>query len=623
MEMLLEKIDLPPATSSEGDPFYYVSLINVTQGAFCVFDEYQVREIVEIGEDTQKVKDGVLKITEVIRNIPTRDEEITKKYNNLVYSIFPDCDSDRDFTEDFDKTIQYINGAEVGPNFDPLFELTSKKLSGEKGAGGLRNLQVFEVQYSTNWLQDYFGEPQYWKPEGKERFILAETMCWGNKNNYYLIPLFIGSVCVGGLAFFFEDEMGNEREKECNRRAEIFFRKNEYSHPIFNNIIRNYYTFGNYRFFKRFCKSKPYESHAAYRWANINLVKEKAKTLDEAIRTSYRSHSLYSEPIIRLVSPSTEKVYCISIDFPKDALEAKNAATRLLAYMHANPVFQYYTNHGVYHSYNVLSYAEHIIDQLGLILNNYELFILYLGAYYHDMGMLLRSEEYSEIEYYLENEPDKKKKSDYLESKRIEIRDKHNNERLDYFFNNIQAFTFEIPPTVFSKDYDRVRNDLYRICRAHRRNKGDKRRGDTLNESEMRDKTKDSVLNKRLIGAILRLSDTMDYACDRLPSIPILSSDDVPETSIKNYMKHAASIRLVLSRPTTNKYLFSADISKPQLEGLVEISRAHPHIFPLEEIQEGMKDEFRKAVRDTKYVLKPFLGNNEIEDDIDVAKLDV
>lgn len=207
------------------------------------------------------------------------------------------------------------------------------------------------------------------------------------------------------------------------------------------------------------------------------------------------------------------------IEIESEELRARAAKIRefckaRLGYIHSQGLFRFYTNHGIRHSEKVLRYMDDIVHAASPSmspLNDYELFLLYISSYCHDLGLLRREGE------------------DFNDSEKCnDVRKTHCDRIIDYLDDNWREMGIlnETEALILSN-----------ICQAH----GSKKDLGMLPEesdSEL-ENTMDSVpVREKLLASILRLADALDADESRLPYEACREDDSIPFASHIEYYKH-------------------------------------------------------------------------------------
>jgi len=175
-------------------------------------------------------------------------------------------------------------------------------------------------------------------------------------------------------------------------------------------------------------------------------------------------------------------------------------------------LFRFYISHGVTHSEDILIFMDGILNAGPSMnnLNDYELFLLYVSAYCHDLGLL------------------RFKGEDFKDSKKCkEVREKHCERIGDYLVDNWREMGIlnETEATI-----------LGNICQVHR-SKMDLGKLDNVCYAELG--TMDPVpVRERLLGAILRLANALDADELRLPYEACSEDEIIPWKQYAEYRKH-------------------------------------------------------------------------------------
>jgi len=186
-----------------------------------------------------------------------------------------------------------------------------------------------------------------------------------------------------------------------------------------------------------------------------------------------------------------------------------------LTWMHSDlKFFRFFTNHGIPHSSNILNMIFQLLDDWDLIsgdkkLNEYELFLLAVCSWCHDLGMLNQEgenfDDYSVVE---------------------KVRKEHAKRIIPYLSKNylIMGLSNELEKKLVEQ-----------ICVHH----SSKERIDDVNDFQ------DIILDNkrvrvrtRLISALLRLSDALDIDKNRLPREENRNHELISDATKREYKKH-------------------------------------------------------------------------------------
>ena len=223
----------------------------------------------------------------------------------------------------------------------------------------------------------------------------------------------------------------------------------------------------------------------------------------------------YEETLAFLKNLAPELVFLSKIEsneLRERAKEIRGFCKRKLDFIHSQGLFRFYNSHGVTHSEKILKFMEGILSAAPSMesLNDYELFLLYVSAYCHDLGLL------------------RFKGEDFYDAKKCtEVRTTHCERIVDYLRDNWREMRIlnETEATILSN-----------ICQAHG-SKQDLGMLDKVSYAEL--DTMDPVpVRERLLGAILRLADALDADELRLPYEACREDGTIPWKQHVEYFKH-------------------------------------------------------------------------------------
>lgn len=251
-----------------------------------------------------------------------------------------------------------------------------------------------------------------------------------------------------------------------------------------------------------------------------------------------------------------------------------------------------FTLHDENHSYRVAEKIVDIIpeDTFSHILNEYEIGLLLLASYLHDIGMtpkLMKIETHLEyilngnpkilnefeindlidwidnsdfnVEVPLCDEGGKYSHNDYVKAKQIVLnytRSKHNEWSKEWITNNLPD-----GGSIYGK-YTNYRSDLITICESHHWGL-DFLKSDILNPITI---NSTHIVHKRYLAMCLRVADVLEIDPERTPSI-IFSHRNITKASIPYWQKdHYITVTLIDNKISLYSYPDSAYIHKAVLE---------------------------------------------------------
>lgn len=203
------------------------------------------------------------------------------------------------------------------------------------------------------------------------------------------------------------------------------------------------------------------------------------------------------------------------------AIKVRGFCKHELEYIHSNGLFRFFNSHGIIHSENILKIMDDFLTTASLSnkgLDEYEIFLLYISAYCHDLGLLMfPRENFEDVE------------------KCHEVRANHCKRIVRYLEDNWQEMGLLNETEVMV---------LSSICQAH----GSKEELGLLQEInyvrlEDNDGKNYSVpVRERLLAAILRLADALDADESRLPYKACRENNNniIPFVQHIEYYKHEA-----------------------------------------------------------------------------------
>lgn len=254
-----------------------------------------------------------------------------------------------------------------------------------------------------------------------------------------------------------------------------------------------------------------------------------------------------------------------------------------------NPATKDFTLHDADHSFRVAERMWEIIPpETQKILSEYELVLLLLSAYLHDIGM---SPDYGKVKKHFDclttieksglNDDEKKELQRWLDDEGEQInlekdtiedkdraaelityycRHKHNDWSEDWIRNNFKDEKSAIGTKELG-NYTSWLNDLVTICKSHHYGL-EELKSDKYNPL----RTHGKVIHKRYIAMCLRLADVMEIDPERAPSV-LIKHRGVIDGSITHWLKEKfASVDIVNDTISVNASPTKAFIHKAILE---------------------------------------------------------
>lgn len=254
------------------------------------------------------------------------------------------------------------------------------------------------------------------------------------------------------------------------------------------------------------------------------------------------------------------------LDLRRRARAVREHCKSRLEFIHSKGLFRFYNGHGITHSERVLRVMSKILEagEPNRRLTEYELFLLYLSAYCHDLGMLILPGE------------------DFNDPKTCNrVRNRHYERVSAYLDANWQEMK------LLNQAEAQV---LANICQAHGLQTCLECCAETnsviLSDSQVGLRRCETV-RERLLAAILRLADAFDADERRLPYQACRQSDDIPFEQHIEYYK-CEMVQSVDVDPVTRAITIHLLL---QYENPLDPHTGCP-IEVVDDVQKAIKDEF-------------------------------
>lgn len=289
---------------------------------------------------------------------------------------------------------------------------------------------------------------------------------------------------------------------------------------------------------------------------------------------SWQQCVLYQEIVSR--ADNTKEITLLNLAMPLVADVLKSAA----------PASLQFTLHDDDHSYRVAEMSAKLIGEKVTELSTYEIVILLLSCYCHDIGMSpKRKKVAAHYNWLLTGDNSILPRSDrdsfqnWLDTYRSGItapveangitasginviddavayytRSKHNDWSEEFVRNELSNIGINLYPSWLE--------DLISLCKSHHEGLSELR-GNRFNAKNVGSPSK--PMNLRFLAAILRLADVMEFAPERTPDVVLRSRDVDPSSRIYWYKDHSISFeidngnhQLIFSAQTPNALIHKA-----------------------------------------------------------------
>ena len=218
-------------------------------------------------------------------------------------------------------------------------------------------------------------------------------------------------------------------------------------------------------------------------------------------------------------------------------------------------IFPEFTDHSELHALTVIDYCNELVSEEIQRLNAHELYVLLMACYYHDIGMGIRTKEYTEFFRKIDF-------GDYFET----------HDRMDVprtirdFHNEFSGLFFEKYAALYESPSDAHTFAIVQTIRGHRKT-------DLFDETEYPQRldlpSGDSICLPYL-AAILRLADEMDVTSARNPEILYDISQIKDDRQIFEHKKHKAVQELEVTR---EDMILHVDTQEPDVyDGVVQLA---------------------------------------------------
>lgn len=225
-------------------------------------------------------------------------------------------------------------------------------------------------------------------------------------------------------------------------------------------------------------------------------------------------------------------------------------------------IFKEYTKHNIEHSREMLRICQWLIYDLDK-LNQIELYLLVLGCYFHDIGMVVSEEEKQEIlkssntnrfteipsfEIYQEELSEKQDEEKALENY---VRKYHHIRSSDYIKKNGESKGIHKP----------LINVLANICKSH----GEKELDRLETRLPFEYKNENYNINVQYVSILLRLSDILDLSDKRTPYHLYNHLKIKDETSLNEWRKHMGVNSICIRENNSQIIDISGETDNPEV----------------------------------------------------------
>ena len=202
------------------------------------------------------------------------------------------------------------------------------------------------------------------------------------------------------------------------------------------------------------------------------------------------------------------------------AIRIRDWCEERLEFIHSRGEMRYYTAHGIGHSKRVLRFGADLLRAFPDVLcDPFGYFAIYVGAYCHDLGLMLREHEDPESE-----------------DEFTQIRRTHGRRTFELLMGRHDR---GVPPAWRTMGFASEREAIVvaNICAVHQKAEEVNLVRLPRTQSLLVDgDTKE--INTQALALVLRLADALDFHEKRLPPVAYLQHREISETSIGEYLKH-------------------------------------------------------------------------------------
>ncbi len=244
----------------------------------------------------------------------------------------------------------------------------------------------------------------------------------------------------------------------------------------------------------------------------------------------------------------------------------KDIAADYLSMMNKSGLFTEYTKHDIAHMEEMLKKCEWLIPQ-EVNLNEVEKYLLVLGIYFHDIGMVVTKDDISEI---LQNESLEKTDPYYIlpfnEFKKKQNIDEDDNSHraIEHYIRSYHHIRSAMTVREKYKDLginETLKSYVEQICKSH----GEEELETLRNEVPIEIGEFSGNVNCQYVAIILRLADILDATHVRTPNIVFDNFPISNKISVKEWARHMSTSGIKPSDEKPKIINFGGNVDNPDV----------------------------------------------------------